>query len=283
LKILIIIISFISIINISNAQDIVNSDKGNIEFLPASNLFEPVKASVIEARNGVIKDVGKNNLLLNIGISADILKWQIKKQYISLGADFFTYSNLRTESNFKFPVDAIDYFFGFNFNYKRNISSNYFIGRLRISHISAHLEDGHKYIGNDTIFIPFVYSREFLDLSAGYDYYLSKGFNIKNVISINILFHSIPDDFGLISLQYGFEFKYFINSFLSVYFSNDIKYQTVRSENYFNENLESGIRLGKQNSKGFSISFNYYNGKDYKGQYFNDFLNYKAIGFNVDL
>lgn len=269
--------------DISNAQESLKSDDINFEFLPSTNLFEPVKASVIEAKNGFIKDISKNNLQLNIGISGDLCKWKINKQFVSIGADFFTYSNLRSESNFKFPVDAIDYFFGINFNYKKLFGSNFLTGRFRLSHISAHLEDGHIYSRSDTIFTPFVFSREFVDLSCGYDYWLLKNCKLKNIISVNILFHSIPKDFGLLSLQYGLEFRYFLSSYFSVYISNDLKLQSVSSGNYLNENLETGIRFGKINAKGFSLSFNYYDGRDYKGQYYMNYLNYKAIGFNVDI
>jgi hypothetical protein len=271
------------ITEISIAQENSRSEDSNFEFLPSSNLFEPVKASILEAKNGIIKDISKNNLQLNIGISADLCKWIINNQSISIGADFFTYSGLRSESNFKFPVDAIDYFFGVNFNYKKLFGQNSLIGRLRVSHISAHLEDGHIYSRSDTIFTPFVFSREFVDLSCGYDYWLLKYFKLKNIISVNILFHSIPNDFGILSLQYGFEFRYFLGSYFSVYISNELKLQNVSNENYLNENLETGIRFGKINSRGFSLSFNYYDGRDYKGQYYKNYLNYKAIGFNVDI
>ena len=267
----------------SFAQDYSVDSKNNFEFLPSSNLYEPVKANIIEAKNGVLKDISKNTLQLNIGMSSDILRWNSINMNFALGADFFTYSNLRVESNFKFPIDAIDYFFGINTSY-RNISKlGIFTSRLRISHISAHFEDGHKYGRSDTIFSPVIYSREFIDLSAGYDNRLNKNFNVKNQLGINILFHSIPDDFGILSFQYGFEFRYFLNSIMSIYISNCLNFQRIKKSNALNENFETGFRFGKLNSKGFSISFNFYDGKDYKGQYYGKFLNYKSIGFNVDL
>jgi hypothetical protein len=158
-----------------------------------------------------------------------------------------------------------------------------FTSRFRISHISAHFEDGHKYNRSDTIFSPVIYSREFIDLSSGYDYWLGINLKMKNQLGINILFHSIPDNFGILSFQYGLEFRYFLNSIMSIYISNCLNFQRIKKSNTLNENFETGFRFGKLNSKGFSISFNYYDGKDYKGQYYDNFLNYKSIGFNVDL
>jgi hypothetical protein len=267
----------------SFAQDYSSDPKNNFEFLPSSNLYEPVKANIIEARNGVLKAISINTLQLNIGTSSDIARWNSGNRSFALGADFFTYSNLRAESNFKFPVDAIDYFFGINTSYRNINKLGVFTSRFRISHISAHFEDGHKYNRSDTIFSPVIYSREFIDLSSGYDYWLGINLKMKNQLGINILFHSIPDNFGILSFQYGLEFRYFLNSIMSIYISNCLNFQRIKKSNTLNENFETGFRFGKLNSKGFSISFNYYDGKDYKGQYYDNFLNYKSIGFNVDL
>jgi hypothetical protein len=278
LKIFIIFISIFFLCSVTYAQKQC-SKTSDIQFLPSTNLFEPVKASVIEAKNGVIKDLNRNNLILNIGISSDIIRFNQKDFSLSLGADFFTYSNLRSEPNFKFPVDAIDYFFGLNFNYRKQISDNKMLSaRMRISHISAHFEDGHSHS-----YLTSVYSREFVDLAFGFDLKLKKNIYLKNNLSFNYLFHSIPDNFGNISLQYGFEFRYFTVDYFSIYFSNDIKYLEIANNHYLNESMETGIRFGKINSKGISISFNYYDGRDFKGQYYNSYLNYKGIGINFEL
>ena len=70
---------------------------------------------------------------------------------------------------------------------------------------------------------------------------------------------------------------------MNLFVSNDLKFVRIDSRANLNENFETGIRFGKLNSKGVSIFFSYYDGKDYKGQYYNDYLNYKAIGLNFDL
>ncbi|MBM4158281.1 MAG: hypothetical protein FJ216_05810 [Ignavibacteria bacterium] len=257
--------------------------KDSIYFFSFDNLFKPVRASVIEAKNGFFKDLNKNYLYANIGISADVIGLKKDDMQYSIGADLFTYSYLRTEDNFKFPVDAIDYMFGVNFNFKKKISQSDLSVRVRISHISAHLEDGHQYPRSDTIFTPFVYSREFADLSGIIENQLTDNLYLKNMLSVNFLFHTIPDDFGKISLEYGFEFNYFFNEIFSVYFSNDLKLFRVNGKTYLNENLETGIRLGKKDSKGIVVFFTYYDGKDYKGQYYNNYLNYKALGLGLIL
>lgn len=231
---------------------------------------------------GFLKNVNDKNLRLDIGAGIDLIGYSEDDASYSFGVDAFTFSNLRAESNFKFPVDAIDYFFGVNFNYIRPLSNDLFISsRLRVSHISSHLQDGHIYERTDTIFTPFTYSREFVDIAVVLDKILDRTL-IKNLLAVNVLFSTIPDDFGLFSFQYGFEVQYYIHDFLSLYFSNDIKLATVSDKTNLNENLEMGVRIGEYSSRGVNLFFSYYDGQDYKGQYYNRYLNYKAIGMCVD-
>jgi len=280
----IIILAFTLIFQSLTFAQSQKNDSLSIQFLPSQNLFQPVKAGLIEAKNGIVKDLNRNKLMLNIGLSSDLVRFNQKKYFMSVGADFFTYSNLIGQVNFKFPVDAIDYLFGINFNYKRQISEkNIVSARFRLSHISAHFEDGHKYERTDTIFTPVVFSREFMDFAFGFDCKFKNNIFLKNIIAVNFLFHSIPDKFGKFSLQYGSEFRYFLLDYLSIYISNDLKYLKINENNHLNENFETGIRIGKIETKGLSIYFNYYDGMDYKGQYFNEYLNYKAIGINFEL
>jgi hypothetical protein len=213
---------FVGIFFLSSKSFCIDS---TIVSLPYNHkIFDPTKASIYEAKNGFLKDLYHNVLLLQIGTSSDFISFYEGNNIYSIGMDFFTYSNLRTEQNFKFPVDAIDYFFGINFNFcHKSKNENSLSGRLRISHISTHLVDGHKYDNSATINSPFVYSREFLDAALMNQISISKNIFLKNLIAVNFLFHTIPDDFGLISLQYGAEIGYYFNPVLSIYISNDFK------------------------------------------------------------
>ena len=83
-------------------------------------------------------------LRLDISTSRDIVKWYDDDETISIGADLFTFTRLRSTDNFKFPVETIDYLFGFNAGYKKQLRMKIGITVLgfRLSHISAHLVDG---------------------------------------------------------------------------------------------------------------------------------------------
>ena len=261
--------------------DKLNTD--SVYFFSTESIFKPLRSNIFEARTGFFKDIGDDYLRLDIGVSFDLVGLKTPESVYSFGADFFTFSNLRSESNFKFPVDAIDYFFGVNFNARKQLSKNTGIsGRLRISHISSHLQDGHQYERTDTIFTPLTYSREFLNLAGIYDVRLSKELVMRNFLEAEFLFSSIPDDFGRFSAGQGIEFRYTPAKILTLYLSNGLRLTEVNGEYNLNENLEAGVRIGFAGTRGVNIFFTYYDGQDYKGQYYFRFTNYKAIGFDID-
>lgn len=267
------------------SQSIENhKHRSKIEFLPSEELFRPIRAAIFESRIGVSKNINDDYLKLDIGYSPDIVSMETKRNIYSAGVEFFTFSNLRSEDNFKFPVDAIDYYFGLKFSYFRAIKKNMDLSaRLRIAHISSHFEDGHKYERTDTIFTPVVYSREFIDLSAMLDTRINRRISLRNQLSINFLFHSIPDDFAKVYFQNGFEANFKITRILSAYFSNELRLVQVNDKWNLNSNIETGIKIGKLNSRGINVFFSYYDGQDYKGQYFDKHLITKSLGFSIDL
>jgi hypothetical protein len=275
---------FITFPAILHSQDFSNQKDG-IFFFKREAVFKPLKSGVFEARTGMFKDLNDDYLRLDIGTSGDIIGYKDSLNIYSAGVDFFTFSNLRSESNLKFPVDAIDYFFGINFNYKRKIKDNLYVSsRLRISHISSHLQDGHKYTRTDTIFTPVIYSREFVNGAVMMDYYVKK-YNFRYMAGIEYLFKSIPDGFGALSGQFGAEFRYNVTDWLTWYISDEVrvvKADTISEAYGFNNNLETGVKFGFTNTTGLNVFFTYYDGQDYKGQYYYRMTNYKALGFTVD-
>ncbi|MEO6695356.1 MAG: DUF1207 domain-containing protein [Ignavibacteria bacterium] len=259
-------------INTSNSKD-------SLYFFASNLLFIPTESSIIESKIGVIKFTDKKNLKLDIGVSFDMIGYRNFNSAYSLGVDFFTTSNLRSESNFKFPVDAIDYLFGVNFNMKKRISGRSILSnRLRISHISSHFEDGHIYERSDTIFKPFVFSKEFIDFATVIEVDLSIKLFLKNLVAVNFIIHSIPKEISVFSGRLGIELNYFFSGILSAYISNDLNFASVNSRSNLNENFEGGISIGRKNSRRVNIFFTYYDGQDYRGQYYGKYLNNKGIG-----
>ncbi|MCX7798672.1 MAG: DUF1207 domain-containing protein [Melioribacter sp.] len=254
-----------------------------IEFFPDNLNIQPFTANILEPKLGFLFHISKNELRLDIGNSLDILKYSNDKEIYSFGADLFTYTLLRSEKNFHFPVDAVDYLFGINLGYKKNIGQNQIGLRARISHISAHFADGHfdvsKNQWRDNL-NPRVYSREFIELMPFYSIN-----SLRVYGGITYIFHVDPSSIKKDNYQLGFDYfltKYFGKN-ITPFIAYDLK--IIHINKYIaNHSFSTGLKFGgKPQSKGLSIYLNYYSGKNIHGEYFDINKNYFAIGINLDL
>lgn len=260
--------------------------------------FTPLLADPKETRIGVLPYLNKRSLMLDIGTSLDLVHiiCPDSGRIIGVGADFGTYSLLRRSDNFKFPVDAIDYIFGLNFSYRQPVGEVFSFpaqatARLRISHISAHFVDGHYQDGNwimeGTPFtIPFVYSREFINLVTA----LSVDFG-RVYLGYEYTFHTIPKHISPHSYQAGLELyaQNFAASGLWPFIAVDFKLLPIwqpdqnESDGYAGTvNLQLGVKTNGIGERGVRIVFDYFNGMDRHGMYFYRRVSYSSIGLLID-
>lgn len=256
-----------------------NFAQNRVELFPPNLLVQPFIANTLKPKLGFEFKSSKNEISLNVGNSIDILHYTInERSKISLGADLFTYTLLRSQSNFHFPVDAVDYLFGFNFGY----SNENYGARLRISHISAHFVDGHfdkaenKWRDGRP---PIVYSREFFELIPFYTYE-----NLRFYGGLTYIFSIDPTNIGTDQYQVGFE--YFgiglISETLIPYFAYDFRLLNIYGYTG-NNSLETGIKWGYQKGRGISFYFRYFSGYSIHGEYFDVKEDFTSVGFNLDL
>ncbi len=256
-----------------------NFAQDKLELFPSNLMIQPFTANTLKPKLGFEFKNSRNELSLNIGNSIDILHYQVDdKLKLSVGADLFTYTLLRSQSDFHFPVDAVDYLFGFSFGYERT----YYGARLRVSHISAHFVDGH-YSKKDNQWIdgrkPRVYSREFLEFIPYYRYN-----NFRFYAGITYIFSIDPPDIGTDQYQLGFE--YFGNGLISKNLIPYVAYD-FRLINIYkytgNNSLEAGLKWGYSEGRGISFYFRYFSGYNIHGEYFDVKDNFTSFGFNLDL
>ncbi len=259
------------------------SAQNKLKFFADDLLIQPYTANMIEPKLGFVFQVGNNELRLDIGNSIDIMRYDLSEcEELSFGADLFTYTLLRGEQNFHFPVDAVDYLFGVNFGYVKKAEHFDYGARLRISHISAHFVDGHFdntaqqwRKGRN----PRVYSREFFEFMPFVKYQ-----EIRFYAGLTYLIHTTPSNIGKDIYQLGFD--YFWKNGISEGITPFIAYD-FRLENIFDytgtNSFNTGIKFGKANGKGFSIYFHYFAGKSVHGEYYDYNKKYSAIGINLDL
>ena len=259
-----------------------NKGQAKLELFPDNLNIQPFTANSLEPKLGFLFQLSKNELELDIGNSIDILKLTEKEKTFSFGADMFTYTLLRGEQHFHFPVDAVDYLFGVNFGFKSQTDNGEYGCRLRISHISAHFVDGH-YDGIDQMWRdglnPRVYSREFVEFMPYY-----KLNDLRVYCGFTYLFHVDPGYIKRDNYQAGFDyfFKGLLNESFTPFIGYDLKLEHI-ARYTANNSLSAGIKFGRPEGKGLSLYFNYYSGKSIHGEYFDFNKEYSAIGINLDL
>lgn len=252
------------------------------EWFPADLNIQPFTAHFLEPKAGFQYLFDLEKVRIDIGTSRDIIKWGAEKHHFSIGADFFTYTRTRSENNFKFPVETVDYLFGVNMGYKKTLFDSEFGARLRFSHISAHLVDGYYDAGSESWLNerePFVYSKEFFELIGYYKIY---GVRFYGGITYNI--HIVPDEIKKGMLQMGFD--YFSESFRTDLFIPFLAYdfKLTGIDRYSGNNIISaGIKFGEPTSRGFSILVSYFSGKSVHGEFYNLNESYATIGINLDI
>ncbi len=268
----------------SEAQS--DSASGNqFSFVPYGLLFKPLVADTYEPRDGILSEIGKNSLRLDIGNSIDLLQYRFNNDssLLTMGADFFTYTLLRGEKDFHFPVDASDYFFGINFNYKKFLAEGVLSSRLRISHISSHFVDGHY---DNTLQEwkdsqpPRVYSREFFDGVVAFEP-SSITDNARIYVGGTYLYHVDPPDLARFMGDAGLEYH-------SKMWNNVFAYGAYQAtvlkilETSVRHNVQLGMKIGNWEGRGLNLYGSYFSGYSIHGQYFDVKDNYFALGFLIE-
>ena len=253
------------------------------KWFPSELNIQPFASNLYEPRAGFMFALSEKKLRLDIGTSKDFLHSKSKHTTFSFGGDLFTYTRLRSEGSFKFPVETIDYFFGLNCAYKIHLNKEEIALRLRISHISTHLVDGS--IDNSNGIWkngrePFVYSREFIEVAP---YYLVSRLRIYTIITYN--FHVIPEIINKGMFQLGFDY-YFLEKgrrMIHPFIAYDFKLTGIDGVYSGTSIAKAGIRFGYPLLNGLSVLVSYISGKSIHGMYFDSAEKYFNFGFNLEI
>ena len=252
------------------------------EWFPAKLNIQPFTAHFLEPKAGFQYLFELEKVRIDIGTSHDIIHWLNESESFSFGADFFTYTRARSENNFKFPVETVDYLFGVNGSYKTKIDESEWGARLRFSHISAHLVDGYYNAESESWLNgrePFVYSREFFELIAYY-----KVFDLRVYGGVTYNIHIVPDEIKKEIFQVGFDYypQLLATSVFIPFIAYDFKLTGI-DEYSGNNIISAGIKFGHPESRGFSILASYFSGKSVHGEFYDLNENYATIGINLDI
>jgi hypothetical protein len=263
-------------------------DETGWQFIPSGLLFRPLVAPTIEPRAGVMKMTGNNTLRLDIGNSIDLIGYtpeNEKSPTLAIGADFFTFTRIKSESGFHFPVDAVDYLFGINASTILRTPERLYSLRLRLSHISAHLVDGH-YDNESQLWkngqTPRVYSREFFDL-VGATEFTSLTLPLRIYTGMQYLYNVDPRGLPRFSGQFGSEISSgsIIGLHITAYAATDFRIMKVNVTTV-QTTIQTGIKFGMYNGRGLNVFFSYFNGMSIHGEYYDQREEYGAVGIKFD-
>lgn len=247
-------------------------------------LFEPVRASVYEPRVGAIIHAEDTRLRLDIGNAIDILRFEpasLPALQWALGAEFFTWTALRRTADFHFPVDAVDYLFGIYASAVLAHDEQLALeGRLRVSHISAHLVDGSYEKATATWRngqLPRVYSREFFELmlAARIDDVL------RPHLGVQYIYHIDPPDLGKFALQLGAEYMPRLAAHVHPYIAYDLRLVHVGAFSAVHA-AQVGARLGTRHGAGLNVFVVWYSGLGEHGEYHDQRFSWWGPGFTVE-
>jgi hypothetical protein len=198
----------------------------------------------------------------------------------AVGADFFTWTALRRDVHFHFPVDAVDYLFGVNASLRHQTSDDVVLGaRLRLSHISAHLVDG-SYSKADAAWrdarLPRVYSREFLDLACS----ATLRDAVRPYVALQYVYHIDPAFLGKFALQAGLEVAPAVNEWLRPYAAYDIRLAKIGAY-AASHSAQIGARFITRNGAGLDLFLSWYSGYSEHGEYYDIRWSRWGPGFTV--
>ena len=245
-------------------------------------LFKPFIGNIYESRLGAIFTDNEEKLRLDIGGNYDIYTNATNPQFLwSIGGEFFTYTRLRNEGKFKFPVETTDFYFGLNVSAKIEFDNLPVESRLRIAHISTHLSDGYS---NDGVFYqtPFVYSREFLDLAIA-----ARFGDFRPYFGSIFVFSYIPKDVNLVIPQVGCELRTQIFGNFDFAIAYDLKnngYESPKTQNTVYKAMNmivGGIIFRTDDNRGIFFRLERYFGGNYYGQFYKECDNYFGFGFEL--
>ncbi len=264
----------------------LHSGKETVQFLDGGLHFPPLIANTIEPRVGFIFQADERDLRLDIGNSIDLIQFNepfSANERLTFGADFFTWTALRRAENFHFPVDAVDYLFGLNLCYSRDLDDDSrFESRLRWSHISAHMVDG-RYAKQTSQWLdgqlPRVYSREFFELIAAYRFQQWA----RPYAGFTYVYHIDPPDLGKMMYHAGLELTlpHDKSTHYHPYVAYDIRLLKV-GEYTAAHSIQAGVKTGEWYGKGVNVFLAYYSGMSVHGEYHDKRVSYWGPGITIE-
>ena len=237
-----------------------------------SPFLQPI-ANPFEARIGSMVQVDDECLRLDIGASFDLFEPVERSDsgWMRIGIDFLTWTRLRSETNFKFPVETIDYWFGVHGSYR--FGATPLQTRLRIAHISSHMVDG---LADTTATIsptPFVYSREFAELLFAYELVVFRPY-----AGATFVWTKQPASPNPVVPQFGVDVDKSLSTSIRLQGGYDLKLIGIDGAYVATHAAQLGVRIAAWNNTGLFTGIYGYSGRSMHGMFYTTYDSYIGIG-----
>lgn len=194
---------------------------------------------------------------------------------LSVRADFFTLSRMRSAEAMKFPVETIDYWFGLSAAWA---PSNLPLSmRLRLAHVSAHFVDGTRWPFVPDSTVP-IYSREFAELLLATTHGPMRVYG-----GLSYIWSNHNPEFSRVIPQIGFELTHRLASQTTVVAAYDGKavgYQGVTLPQHC---AQVGLLYRHRTDIEGGLMIYRYSGRSIHGMFAHDRDDYWAIGVRLGM
>lgn len=251
----------------------------------SSMTFRPLIANPYEARIGFIGQPSEERLRMDIGASFDLFKLS---QDGTFGVDMMTFTRLKSEGRFKFPVETTDYFFGVNsaFQFEKSpLFGKLFRStdqlRVRLAHISSHLIDGYT-VNKEFITPPFVFSREFVEVIYKVNSISRHTYQeISPYFGGSYIFSKIPNNIESIELISGIDYRKGLTENISIEAGYNFTLKGFDNTYYGVNSGQAGIKYNFSGGRAIFVGVYLYDGLSMHGMFFNQKDSYIGIGTQI--
>lgn len=233
--------------------------------------IQPI-ANPFEGRIQIFASPDAETMRFDIGASPAMFA---RDSTVTIRADFFTLSRMRSAEAMKFPVETIDYWFGLSGAWAhRELPVSV---RLRLAHVSAHFVDGTRWPFVPDSTVP-IYSREFAELLLATTHGPMRVYG-----GLSYIWSNHNPDFSRVIPQIGFELTHRLalqTTVVAAYDGKAVGYQGVTLPQHC---VQVGLLYRHRTEIEGGLMIYRYVGRSIHGMFARDHDDYWAIGVRLGM